>query len=338
MRQDGRRAAPGRVTPAHLDSPGPPGQCALRPGDPSQRRAEGCGRETGLGEQRHQPGVGAVGLRRSADPTEGGCQQPHSSVRLEACHVPDMQAGRDSEVQLRMAQHAIDVREPIDLVPRRRHQELLVLLDDLGPELGSHARGGLEVELLEPSVVPVGVDCTQPGLNGAVPWRRQQWLVLAGGHRKVDDVGHVAAEALVLCLVGPGLRSEVDGSERTAQGEHGGVAAVRRDAALAHVVRTQPHALRQRPGPQQHRQRLEVAAGTGREAPVVVDGQLDEVEVRVDGPGRVETALIVRGDRLAESREAAQLERRHDTGEVVGVRLRGSAHRPVVTTNVTGRR
>ena len=76
---------------------------------------------------------------------------------------------------------------------------------------------------------------------------------------------------------------------------------------------------RQGPRAQQHRQRLEVAAGAGGERPRVVHRQLDGARRR--RPGGLEVGLVGGGDRLAEAGLAAELEGRHDAGEVLGVRL-----------------
>src|SRR4029453_6699679 len=76
---------------------------------------------------------------------------------------------------------------------------------------------------------------------------------------------------------------------------------------------------RQGPGPQQHRERLEVAASAGRELPRVVHRQLDALRRWL--PRRLEAAFVLGRDRLAEACFASQLEGRYDAREVLGVRL-----------------
>ena len=303
----------------------------------AHRRAERRRRNVRRLDHGDQAGVGLVGGvgEEELGPRRGQRLQP--GVGRHAGEVPLVQAGTHRHAELGVAQDGVDVAYLSRLVPRRGHQRLLLLLDEAGAELRRGSGGALQVELLVPPIASLRVERAEPGRSGAVARRGEQRLVL--GHRVggVEDLGELGAERVVQGLgrprgrwllgrlgrvgaIGQLGRRRGDRAQRAAEGQQGRHRQRHTDAARRDVDRSRPDADRQRAGAQQQRERLEVAVGPGGEVPRVVHRQLDRREGGTERPGRAQRRLLVGGDLQSETGEAAELERRHHAGEVVGGR------------------
>ena len=213
------------------------------------------------------------------------------------------------------------------LRPGRGHQRVLLLAHDAGAEAGDGAVLGREVQPLEPA--------RRAGRRRPVrapPAPRRRAAARAADPRRRATAAGAFRTGRQRRLPG-GLQVPAAGQSRA--GAFDGAAARRRggtvvpagsadvEAAFADVDGLDADALGQRAGGQQHGERLEVAAGAGRELPGVVDRQLGLGLARL--PRRRQLPLVVCGDLQPEPRLAAELEGRHDAGDVLASRAAGRA-------------
>ena len=249
------------------------------------------------------------GLRRHAQPGVCGPEeldQPAGVHRLDAAtHDRAEDGDRDLEAPLERR----DRVRVAELLPGRRHELLLRLLDDDDAEPGDRARGGVEIQLAQPG-----------GRLRVAGYRRACSLPAAVDGRGHDRIADGGAQKVAQRLPERGTRRRplklAGGNERPLELQHAGVGKPERLAAdaepapadVAGGARLQPA-----------RERLEVAAGTGRELPVVVDGQPHRG--LSCGPGRAEAILVGRLHLLAQTGLPPGLERRYDAGQVVGLGL-----------------
>ncbi len=202
----------------------------------------------------------APGMRACAGPTSW-TSRPASSGSTWRRMTESEHGHRELEPPLEPG-HRLHVAE---LLPGRGHELLLALLDDPRAEAGGRARRRVEVELAQPRRPGVGADSRARGLMAAVDRRRDDRLV---GERQ--ELVQPVAERLVgarrrrrvsAATSGPWNSSVRPGSP-TPNGWS--PACSGRRPADARLAAGEPVG-----------QRLEVAAGAGRELPVEVDRQLD---------------------------------------------------------------
>ena len=153
-----------------------------------------------------------------------------------------------------------------------------------------------EVELLEPARGLRRVDGVETRLRSAVQRRREQRVVLGRhlGGRVQDRRERVLPRRLERGRAPALRRRRRPAAARRASAAScpGGTSEARPLSPTSISISPMPSG--KRPRAQQQRERLEVAAGAGREGPGVVDGQLDRR--RRLGPRGLELRLVLGGD------------------------------------------
>ena len=300
-----------------------------------------AGRVAGTGSD--VPAIKAVSVRT----TELACRNTNAAehrrgktqrlLLAEHRQMPRMQALADRHAHLQLAQALIDRLDLGGLLPRRRHQRLLVFLDDLRPERRGRAPARIEIQLVEP-VRGAGRHERAPRMPPAVERRREQRIGRWRDHlvqaRLIDDVlqrgfkrrrGGIGPEHGALVPVSginaPSTFTVVAGIEP------GSVKPGCRSRRCAGPIPAATHAQAGAPAIRSRRLRRCGTATSSKRAIAPARARSRSAST----PARVRSCAVELGvgNRQTEPGLATELERRHDTGDVVRVRRQQSrAHEP----------
>ena len=278
------------------------------------------------GAERAVHGAGAD--EHAAVDRGGEVEQPCGIQRDHVAGVDErgQLAAEAGEVEL-----AVGGEHVANLPPGRVHIVLLVGADHLGAEPALGALAWVEVELAEPAG-PLGRDGVLAHVPLAVQRRPDGLRVRVGA--LLDVAGGRVEHRLQRRAYGGGDVVEARAGGLLVLGPRGHQGALQREDR-ARVPRAQPRQGRvgradeHRPAadPRRHRprsqaagERLEVSVGAGVELPVEVHRQDDRGgRARAGGPRRARGVGV--RHRLPEPDEPAHLERRHQAGKPVTVRL-----------------
>ena len=218
--------------------------------------------------------------RRDADAAEDRRRDAQRHFFRERREMPRVQAFADGHAHLELPQALVDRLNLGGLLPGRRHQRFLMVLDHLRPERRRRAPPGIEIQRVEPVRGPRGHDARAPhaiartrggassgSALGAITWFRPGLLtILESSSSKAGAAGSDQTTGALLPVSGssaPSTFTVVFGSrpchlETGLADRHGSLTQSRRDIDS-----------------QTARQQLEVATFAGAELPGVVDGQDD---------------------------------------------------------------
>ncbi len=287
---------------------------ATRPDDAADGRAERLHRYAVATERQRQ-------LRRADDRIElhageQWCDHEHAHIGRQRAEVAGLQSLGHGDAGVGQAAERDDGAQVGSLVPRRRHERLLIALHDLHAEGGGHAGGRIGVELLVPACRDGRVERGGRSVRVAVPRRGQHGLRRRDVVGRVEHVGQRGAEPARQCRIGPHDGFRVERPQCAAETDLSVVGVGQAEPGGREIDRPRTERVGHRPAADGERQRLEVAGGTGGEPPVVVHGQFDRRHVGCQRPRRALCFSWV----VAQPGSSTGLERRHDAGDVVGLR------------------
>ena len=247
-------------------------------------------------------------------------RQLHDAFVAGCRHVAYVDAHRRFAGELREPQPLVDRANPIELLPRRRHQRLLLRLHDLRAEPGGDTGARVGVQLLEPRRRLPRLERRARGMPPAVERRRdhpQRVRLIEQRRRRVQQLGERLHELSVRRL-GPRARHRRQRLQRPFERERLQGGGRQAGAWMRHVHVARAHRRRQHARLQLPDEVLEVSARARLEPPLVIDGQLDVR--RAVAPGRGETVHAV-WNVVAGAREAPALERGHQKCRVRHLRI-----------------